>query len=84
MLQLLQFHMLQAGLAQGMSRPRFAPIEVGRALTWKYRGQVVPQNRLITVTMEITGKVREPRALRCCDASLWVTASASIRCGTGN
>ena len=72
-LQLLQFHMLQAGLAQGMSHPRFAPIEVGRALTWKYRGQVVPDNRLITITMEITEQGRDatgPFAIA--DASLWV------------
>jgi 3-oxoacyl-(acyl-carrier-protein) synthase/3-hydroxymyristoyl/3-hydroxydecanoyl-(acyl carrier protein) dehydratase/1-acyl-sn-glycerol-3-phosphate acyltransferase len=73
MLQLLQFHMLQAGLAQGMSHPRFAPIEVGRALTWKYRGQVVPQNRLITVTMEITEQGRDDAGpFAVADASLWV------------
>jgi 3-hydroxymyristoyl/3-hydroxydecanoyl-(acyl carrier protein) dehydratase/1-acyl-sn-glycerol-3-phosphate acyltransferase len=73
MLQLLQFHMLQAGLAQGMSRPRFVPIEIGRAVTWKYRGQVVPDNRLITITMEIAAQGRDadgPFAVA--DASLWV------------
>ncbi len=73
MLQLLQFHMLQAGLAQGMSRPRFSPIESGRALTWKYRGQVVPQNRLITVTMEISEQGRDATGpFAVADASLWV------------
>jgi 3-oxoacyl-(acyl-carrier-protein) synthase/3-hydroxymyristoyl/3-hydroxydecanoyl-(acyl carrier protein) dehydratase/1-acyl-sn-glycerol-3-phosphate acyltransferase len=73
MLQLLQFHMLQAGLAQGMSHPRFAPIEVGRALTWKYRGQVVPQNRLITITMEIAEQGRDDAGpFAVADASLWV------------
>jgi 3-oxoacyl-(acyl-carrier-protein) synthase/3-hydroxymyristoyl/3-hydroxydecanoyl-(acyl carrier protein) dehydratase/1-acyl-sn-glycerol-3-phosphate acyltransferase len=73
MLQLLQFHMLQAGLAQGMSRPRFSPIESGRALTWKYRGQVVPQNRLITVTMEITEQGRDATGpFAVADACLWV------------
>ena len=73
MLQLLQFHMLQAGLAEGISRPRFAPIANGRAITWKYRGQVVPQSRLITITMEITEQGRAtdgPFAVA--DASLWV------------
>ena len=73
MLQLLQFHMLQAGLAQGLSRPRFAPIEIGRAITWKYRGQVVPQNRLITITMEITEQGRDAAGpFAVADASLWV------------
>jgi 3-oxoacyl-(acyl-carrier-protein) synthase/3-hydroxymyristoyl/3-hydroxydecanoyl-(acyl carrier protein) dehydratase len=73
MLQLVQFHMLQAGLAAGMSRPRFAPIESGRAVTWKYRGQVVPQNRLITITMEITEQGRAAAGpFAVADASLWV------------
>jgi 3-oxoacyl-(acyl-carrier-protein) synthase/3-hydroxymyristoyl/3-hydroxydecanoyl-(acyl carrier protein) dehydratase/1-acyl-sn-glycerol-3-phosphate acyltransferase len=73
MLQLLQFHMLQAGLAEGMSRPRFAPVEIGRAITWKYRGQVVPQNRLITITMEITEQGRDATGpFAVADASLWV------------
>jgi 3-hydroxymyristoyl/3-hydroxydecanoyl-(acyl carrier protein) dehydratase/1-acyl-sn-glycerol-3-phosphate acyltransferase len=73
MLQLLQFHMLQAGLAEGMSRPRFAPVEIGRAITWKYRGQVVPQNRLITITMEITKQGRDDAGpFAVADASLWV------------
>ena len=73
MLQLLQFHMVQAGLAEGMSRPRFAPIETGRAITWKYRGQVVPQNRLITITMEITEQGRDATGpFAVADASLWV------------
>jgi 3-oxoacyl-(acyl-carrier-protein) synthase/3-hydroxymyristoyl/3-hydroxydecanoyl-(acyl carrier protein) dehydratase/1-acyl-sn-glycerol-3-phosphate acyltransferase len=73
MLQLLQFHMLQAGLAEGMFHPRFAPIKTGQAITWKYRGQVVPQNRLITVTMEITEQGRDDAGpFAVADASLWV------------
>jgi 3-oxoacyl-(acyl-carrier-protein) synthase/3-hydroxymyristoyl/3-hydroxydecanoyl-(acyl carrier protein) dehydratase len=73
MLQLLQFHMIQAGLGEGVSHPRFAPIEVGRAITWKYRGQVVPQNRLITITMEITEQGRDPAGpFAVAEASLWV------------
>jgi len=65
--------MLQAGLAEGMSRPRFAPVEIGRAITWKYRGQVVPQNRLITITMEITKQGRDDAGpFAVADASLWV------------
>jgi 3-oxoacyl-(acyl-carrier-protein) synthase/3-hydroxymyristoyl/3-hydroxydecanoyl-(acyl carrier protein) dehydratase len=73
MLQVLQFHMLHAGLGEGMSHPRFAPIESGRALTWKYRGQVVPDNRLITITMEITEQGRDATGpFAVADASLWV------------
>ena len=73
MLQLLQFHMLHAGLGDGMAHPRFLPIEPGRAFTWKYRGQVVPQNRLITITMEITEQGRDDAGpFAVADASLWV------------
>jgi len=73
MVQLLQFHLLQAGFAEGMSHPRFAPIEIGRAVTWKYRGQVVPENRLITITMEITEQGRAAAGpFAVADASLWV------------
>ena len=73
MLQLLQFHMLHTGLADGLAHPRFAPIEPGRAITWKYRGQVVPRNRLITITMEITEQGRTAAGpFAVADASLWV------------
>jgi len=73
MLQLLQFHMLRVGLAEGMSHPRFAPIAPGRAVTWKYRGQVVPHNRLITITMEITKQGRDATGpFAVADSSLWV------------
>jgi 3-oxoacyl-(acyl-carrier-protein) synthase/3-hydroxymyristoyl/3-hydroxydecanoyl-(acyl carrier protein) dehydratase len=73
MLQLLQFHMLHAGLAEGMSHPRFAPIEIGRSITWKYRGQVVPHNRLITITVDITEQGRDAAGpFSVAEASLWV------------
>jgi 3-hydroxymyristoyl/3-hydroxydecanoyl-(acyl carrier protein) dehydratase len=73
MLQLVQFHMIHSGAAAGMVHPRFEPIETGRAVTWKYRGQVVPQNRLIIVTMEITEQGRSDAGpFAVADASLWV------------
>lgn len=73
MIQLLQFHMLHAGLGDGLQRPRFVPIETGRAHTWKYRGQVVPKNNLISVTMEIVERGRDGGgAFAVADTSLWV------------
>ncbi len=73
MLQLLQFHMLHAGLAQGLANPRFEPIATGRDLTWKYRGQVVPHNHLISVTMEITEQGHDAAgAYAVAESSLWV------------
>jgi 3-oxoacyl-(acyl-carrier-protein) synthase/3-hydroxymyristoyl/3-hydroxydecanoyl-(acyl carrier protein) dehydratase len=73
MLQLLQFHMLHAGLGEGIANPRFEPIATGRALTWKYRGQVVPQNRVISATLEITEQGRDADgAYAVAESSLWV------------
>ncbi|MDX3633215.1 beta-ketoacyl synthase N-terminal-like domain-containing protein [Streptomyces europaeiscabiei] len=54
MYQLLQFHAVESGLGAGLRRPRFEPVLPGRAVTWKYRGQVTPRNRKITVELEIT------------------------------
>jgi len=53
LLQLLQCFMLDTDLAAGLPEPRFEPIMLGAPLTWKYRGQVTPNNALITTVMEI-------------------------------
>lgn len=53
LVQLLQCAMLRRGLARGLRRPRFQPIGLGRPLTWKYRGQVVPSNRVVTLELEL-------------------------------
>ncbi|RMF83128.1 MAG: hypothetical protein D6744_05280, partial [Planctomycetota bacterium] len=39
---------------------RFEPIAVGRPVTWKYRGQVIPTNRQITVDAFITAVDESP------------------------
>jgi 3-hydroxymyristoyl/3-hydroxydecanoyl-(acyl carrier protein) dehydratase len=73
MVQLLQFHMLHAGLGEGIANPRFQPIATGHSMTWKYRGQVVPQNQVISVTMEITEQGRDAEgAYAVAESSLWV------------
>jgi len=73
MLQLLAFYMLHRGLGDGMSAPRFEPVALGAPMTWKYRGQVVPSNRTISVTLEITEVTRDDgRPLARGRASLWV------------
>jgi PfaB family protein len=51
--QLLQFGMIERGMAAGLVEPRFEPVLTGAPLVWKYRGQVVPTNRLITTEIEI-------------------------------
>ncbi len=73
MIQLLQLYMLETHMDQGIDRARFEPIELDRQLSWKYRGQVVPENRLITTTLEIIEIGRDDRgAFAICDASMWV------------
>ena len=54
LLQLLQFYMLDTGMNEGLIEPHFEPIQIDNAMSWKYRGQVTPENTLITSTMEIT------------------------------
>jgi acyl transferase domain-containing protein/3-hydroxymyristoyl/3-hydroxydecanoyl-(acyl carrier protein) dehydratase/1-acyl-sn-glycerol-3-phosphate acyltransferase len=73
MIQLLQWTMLELGMDAGMAAPRFEPIAIGDAMTWKYRGQVVPKNRKITTTLEITERGRDERgSFARAAASLWV------------
>ena len=74
MLQLLQFFMMEEGLGDDIADARFEPIAIGRTHEWKYRGQVVPTNELITTTMDIVavGRDEEGAAYALADASLWV------------
>jgi len=73
LIQLLQFFMLERGLGRGIVQPRFEPLALGRPITWKYRGQVVPTNRVISSTVDILEVGRDaagPFAIA--NASLWV------------
>jgi 3-hydroxymyristoyl/3-hydroxydecanoyl-(acyl carrier protein) dehydratase len=54
MCQLLQWYVVERGLAAGPHPPRFAPVRIGHPVTWKYRGQVVPTDRRLTVELEVT------------------------------
>ena len=73
MIQLLQVHMLEAGMDAGIEEPRFEPLALGRPMTWKYRGQVVPNNQTVTCTLELTERgTDEHGPFAVCEASLWV------------
>lgn len=67
MVQLLQVAMAERGLLP--DGHRFEGLALGVPLTWKYRGQVVPENRLVQAEVRI-GKVEGPLAIA--DAALWV------------
>jgi 3-hydroxymyristoyl/3-hydroxydecanoyl-(acyl carrier protein) dehydratase len=74
MIQALQFVMLEEGRgARGEGReetfPRFEPIQIGEAMTWKYRGQVLPAATRVTVDLEIVEKGEDYAVA---NASLWV------------
>ncbi|MFJ1646216.1 beta-ketoacyl synthase N-terminal-like domain-containing protein [Streptomyces sp. NPDC088258] len=72
MCQLLQYHLLERGAADGIPHPRFEPVRPGGETAWTYRGQITPANRLIRVDMDIVESGtdgRGPYALA--DATLW-------------
>jgi len=53
LLQLLRAAALGKGLAEGLKRPWFEPIALDRPLVWRYRGQVVPESRLVQYDLEL-------------------------------
>ncbi len=73
MVELLQFYMLDTGMGEGVFRPRFEPILSDRAMTWKYRGQVVPTNRKVTIELEIGEVGRDERGpFAVAESSYWI------------
>ena len=73
MCQLLQFYMLERGMGEGVAHPRFEPLMIERPVTWKYRGQVVPTNRVISTVVEITEVGEDARGrFAIAEAWLWV------------
>jgi 3-oxoacyl-(acyl-carrier-protein) synthase/3-hydroxymyristoyl/3-hydroxydecanoyl-(acyl carrier protein) dehydratase/1-acyl-sn-glycerol-3-phosphate acyltransferase len=73
LIQLLQFYMLERSMGRGMARPRFEPLMIGREMTWKYRGQVVPHNRVIRGDLDIVEVGEDERGrFAVADGFLWV------------
>ena len=73
LLQLVQVAMIDGGHCAQLSRPRFEPIANGEPATWKYRGQVVPENRLIQSEVRILEtKVEAGAVLAIAEGHLWV------------
>ncbi|MFH9821317.1 beta-ketoacyl synthase N-terminal-like domain-containing protein [Streptomyces sp. NPDC017230] len=71
MCRLLQYYMIERGLTDGIPSPRFEPVMLGREVTWKYRGQITPETRLIRVDMEILDVGEDARGR-------WATADATL------
>jgi 3-hydroxymyristoyl/3-hydroxydecanoyl-(acyl carrier protein) dehydratase len=53
MIQVLQWYMIEQDLAKGMTNPQFTCLGLNTSMQWRYRGQVVPENKVITTTMDI-------------------------------
>lgn len=73
MIQTLQFFMLESGMGADLDAPRFEPIALGRPMAWKYRGQVVPLNDTVHVTLDVTEVGRD-------ESGPYAIASASLWC----
>lgn len=74
MVNLLQFAMLDLGLGQDAGPDaQFEPIACDQPMTWRYRGQVRPRNKLVTTQLEITKIERnDDQIMAIADAALWV------------
>ena len=73
LLQLQMFAMMDRNQHEGIEAPRFEPLELGRPMTWKYRGQVVPKNKLITSLIEVVEQGTDERGpYMVIDGSLFV------------
>ncbi len=71
MLQALQLLMIELGMGEDGGRFEACALDV--AMTWKYRGQVVPENACVAVDLELTARGRDERGpYAVASASLWV------------
>jgi 3-hydroxymyristoyl/3-hydroxydecanoyl-(acyl carrier protein) dehydratase len=70
-LQAMQEWALDTGLADELDDPEFV-VPVGAPLSWRYRGQVVPTDGVVTIEVHLTGVERRPGRVRVGGhASLW-------------
>jgi acyl transferase domain-containing protein/3-hydroxymyristoyl/3-hydroxydecanoyl-(acyl carrier protein) dehydratase len=80
MLQALQVMMIDCGLSEGISGPRFEACALEKPMTWKYRGQVGPDNRVVVVDMELTAIGADERGrFVVASGSLWVDGKQIYR-----
>jgi 3-hydroxymyristoyl/3-hydroxydecanoyl-(acyl carrier protein) dehydratase len=73
MLQLLQFFIIHEDLAKAIEDPYFEPLALDSPVSWKFRGQVRPENKHIVTDLEITSVESGADGLTViADGSLWV------------
>ncbi len=72
-IQLLQFYMLHENMHEGIKNPRFESLAIGKPISWKYRGQVVPKNYLIDSELNVIEVGRdEEGSFAVAEGWLWV------------
>ncbi|WP_269210885.1 beta-ketoacyl synthase N-terminal-like domain-containing protein [Mycobacterium simiae] len=76
LLQLLQFAMLDLGLGESLKdHGRFQTVALGHRMTWTYRGQVSPADKLICFLIEITRvEIGDVEVLAVANGSMWIDA----------
>ena len=73
LLQAVQALAIDLDLGAGLTAPRFETQAVDVPMSWKYRGQVIPDNHVVVVDVEITEVRREAQSvLVVASGSLWV------------
>ena len=71
-LQLLQFYMIHENMDKDIENPRFTPVSLDHDITWKYRGQVTPEKKRISVELHIMEQGRDEKgAFVIAEGFLW-------------
>jgi PfaB family protein len=70
-IQAMQAYVLQLDLGKSFKNPRFGQA-INHQITWKYRGQITPENHLMSLEVHISQIQVEPDCITIiADASLW-------------
>ena len=73
MIQVLQWYMIEQDLGASFKQPRFTCLGLKQSMQWRYRGQVIPENKIITTTMDVVEVGRDDVGIFArANASLWV------------
>ncbi|HEX4445565.1 MAG TPA: hypothetical protein VH044_02470 [Polyangiaceae bacterium] len=78
MLQTIQFFVIEEGLADGIEGPYFEPLVLDSHISWRFRGQVRPENKHIVSEVEIVSVEQKDGSVTVlANGSLWVDG---VRC----
>ncbi len=78
MLQTLQYYVIEEGLSTDVAQPYFEPLALSNHVSWKFRGQVRPENKHIVADLEVVSVESTADAVTViANGSLWVDG---VRC----